>query len=222
MTTDSEGRALVKPELCEGCGLCAYVCPGDAISMSPQKCGAWYDSETRHGAMIHAKLGIGAENSGKLVTTVRQRSRRVAKHRGIEVVLTDGPPGIGCPVIASLTNADLAVIVTEPTRSAEHDLARIADLAAHFDIPAAVLVNKESVNPELAQAAASFCRRRGLAFLGAVPYDAAFNAAQMAGQSIVEYAPETYAPFFEHMWKRLLGEAGHAPHSARDFGSHPS
>jgi MinD superfamily P-loop ATPase len=161
--------------------------------------------------MIHAALDIGAENSGKLVTTVRRRSRRVAEHRGLDVVLTDGPPGIGCPVIASLTNADLALIVTEPTRSAEHDLARIADLAAHFDIPAAVLVNQEDVNPELAQAAAAFCKSRGLAFLGAVPYDPAFVAAQLAGTSVVEHAPDDYLPFFEHMWARLLGKAAQMP-----------
>lgn len=222
MNADAEGKAIVQPEMCEGCGLCAYVCPSEAIAMLPQKCGVWYDSETRYGPMIHAALHIGAENSGKLVTTVRQRSSRVAEHRSIEVVLTDGPPGIGCPVIASLTNADLALIVTEPTRSAEHDLTRIADLAAHFDIPAAVLVNKEDVNPELAQSVASFCRSRGLVFLGATPYDPAFNKAQLAGQSVVEYAPDTYQPFFEHMWKRLLGETGYSPKLFTDFKSQSS
>ncbi|MFW5734311.1 MAG: ATP-binding protein [Oceanidesulfovibrio sp.] len=219
MEADAEGKALLKSELCEGCGMCAYVCPSQAVSMVPRKCGVWYDSETRHGPMIHAALDIGAENSGKLVTTVRQRSGRVAENRCIDVILTDGPPGIGCPVIASLTNADLALIVTEPTRSAVHDLKRIADLAAHFDIPAAVLVNKEDVNPEMAQSVTALCRSRGIAFLGATPYDPAFCEAQLAGRSVVEHAPDKYTPFFEHMWKRLLGEDTYAPSSTTDLKS---
>ncbi len=140
----------IDPVACEGCGVCAHVCPARAVDFSPAVNGEWYISETRFGPMVHARLGIAEENSGKLVTTVRREARRVAEESGRETVLIDGSPGIGCPVIASLTGAAMALIVTEPTLSGLHDLDRVADLAAHFRIPTALCVNKADINPRTA------------------------------------------------------------------------
>ena len=125
----------IDPIACEGCGVCAWFCAENAIEFAPAVNGEWYVSDTRHGPMVHAKLGIAEENSGKLVSTVRKEAGAIAQQRGLELVLIDGSPGIGCPVIASITGADLVLIVTEPTLSGLHDLGRVADVARHFEIP---------------------------------------------------------------------------------------
>ncbi|MGC8862499.1 MAG: ATP-binding protein, partial [Armatimonadota bacterium] len=140
---------LIDPLSCEGCGVCAHFCPAQAIEFSPHVSGEYYISETRHGLLVHARLGIAQENSGKLVTLVRREARRVAEERGLDLLIIDGAPGIGCPVIASLAGVDLALIVTEPTVSGMHDLDRVADLAAHFGIPACVCVNKCDINLQM-------------------------------------------------------------------------
>ena len=140
----------VDPFSCEGCGVCVRFCPASAIDFPERSCGEWMVSATRCGPMVHARLGIAAENSGKLVSTVRREARRVAEAEGRSLIVVDGPPGIGCPVIASLTGASLVLAVTEPTLSGEHDLARVLDLARHFGIPSAVCVNKWDINPEAA------------------------------------------------------------------------
>jgi MinD superfamily P-loop ATPase len=124
----------IDPISCEGCGVCAYFCPAEAIERTTNDSGHWFISDTRHGPMVHARLGIAAENSGKLVTIVRTQAKRVAEEKGLDLVIVDGPPGIGCPVIASITGTSLVLIVTEPTLSARHDLERAAALAAHFRI----------------------------------------------------------------------------------------
>ncbi len=190
-------------EFCEGCGLCQYVCTAEAVLMSPRHCGQWFVSETRYGPMVHARLGIGEENSGKLVTTVRLRSAELAAERRVDVILTDGPPGIGCPVIASLTNAHLAVVVTEPTLSATHDLERVLQLATHFGIPAQAVINKADLNPDLARGIHDLCGRKDVEVIGSFPYDRAFTQAQLVGKTIVEYDPRFAAPI-EKLWERML------------------
>lgn len=177
-------------ENCEGCGVCAFVCPEGAAAMHPRACGHWFESETRFGPMVHARLGIAEENSGKLVTTVRMRAKEIAEARGAELILTDGPPGIGCPVIASLGGAHLALAVAEPTASALHDLKRVRGLTRHFDIPMMVVINKSGINDEVADAIRAFCKDEGVELAGELPYDPAFTQAQIRSRSVVEYDPE--------------------------------
>lgn len=177
----------IDPIACEGCGVCAHFCPVDAVAVSPAINGEWFVSETRHGPMVHAKLGIAEENSGKLVTTIRREAKKIAEANGLGLVIVDGSPGIGCPVIASITGASLVLIVTEPTLSGLHDLDRVADLARHFDIPVAVCVNKSDINPEMTAMIRERCHERDIAVLGDIRYDTAVTHAQIAGKSVVEH-----------------------------------
>ena len=172
---------------CEGCGVCVHFCPEKAIDFPENTCGEWFVSETRFGPMVHARLGIAEENSGKLVALVRQEARRMAEARGLNLILTDGPPGVGCPVIASKGGASGVLIVAEPSVSGVHDMERVAQLAAHFNVPAMVSVNKFDINTEKSRQIEEFAGRRGLAFLGRVPFDQAFTRAMVQGRTIFEY-----------------------------------
>ncbi len=176
----------IDPLACEGCGVCAHFCPADAITLSEPVQGEMFLSETRHGPMVHAKLGVAAENSGKLVTQIRQKVRDVAAERGLDLIIVDGSPGIGCPVIASVTGSDLVLIVTEPTLSGRHDLERVVALTGHFGIPAAVAINKFDINEEIALEIEGWCRREKIPLVGKIPYTKGFTAAIIAGRSIVE------------------------------------
>lgn len=172
---------------CEGCGVCVRFCPGEAIEFPDRWCGKSYKSTTRFGPMFHAKLGVAAENSGKLVSLVRTTAKEYAQKEGYEKIIIDGPPGIGCPVIASITGADQVVVVSEPTLSGEHDLMRVADLAVHFNIPVSLIINKWDINPEMADRIISAAQKRGIEILGKVAYDSAFTKAQINEKSIVEF-----------------------------------
>ncbi|WP_022661835.1 ATP-binding protein [Paucidesulfovibrio longus] len=193
----------ILPEHCEGCGVCDYVCPVGAVSMRPRVCGEQYRSETRHGPMAHAALGVGEENSGKLVTSVRREAKSLAEDRGFELVLVDGSPGVGCPVIASLTDADLAILVAEPTVSAVHDLKRVHDLTKHFRMPAALVVNKSGLNHDMESELLRYCELEGIPVLGSLPYDPIFTKAQIAGQSILEFDPNGLGENVRTIWSRL-------------------
>jgi len=193
----------VVPEHCEGCGVCAFMCPEEAASMSPRSCGFWYKSRTRFGPLVHAALKMGEENSGKLVTTVREAARDLAEEKGVDLVLVDGSPGIGCPVIASLANIDLAVLVAEPTISAVHDLKRVFELTQHFKIPALVLVNKVDINPELVKEIHAYCRENNVPVVGEIPYDRKFTQAQIAGKSITEFDPKGLGKDMERIWEKI-------------------
>jgi len=138
---------MVDPIECEGCGVCYYFCPEKAIDFPLNTCGEWFISDTRFGPMVHARLGIAEENSGKLVTLVRQQAKRLTEEMNAHLILTDGPPGVGCPVIASNGGASAVLIVTEPTVSGKHDMVRVAQLAAHFKVPGMICVNKFDLNP---------------------------------------------------------------------------
>ncbi|MFC1868640.1 (4Fe-4S)-binding protein [Thermodesulfobacteriota bacterium] len=172
---------------CEGCGVCYYFCPEKAIDFPLDTCGEWSISDTRFGPMVHARLGIAEENSGKLVTLVRKEGKRIAEERKLDLILTDGAPGVGCPVIASLGGADAALIVTEPTVSGAHDMERVVQLAEFFKIPAMVCVNKYDLNPEKTGEIEKFTIKKGLAFLGHIPFDPVFTKAMVQGQTIFEY-----------------------------------
>ncbi len=172
---------------CEGCGVCARFCPEKAIEFVPRRCGEWYVSDTRFGPLAHAALDARAENSGKLVTTVRKEAKRLAGETKADWIIVDGSPGTGCPVIASITGVDEALIVTEPTMSGRHDLERVAGLARHFQIPFSVVVNKADINRAMADETEAWCARNGVPFLGTVPYDRAVTKAQIEGKSVIEY-----------------------------------
>jgi MinD superfamily P-loop ATPase len=185
---DGRPRFAIDPVACEGCGVCVRLCPEHAIDFPERRSGEWLVSETRCGPMVHARLGIAAENSGKLVSIVRREARRVARETERRVVIVDGPPGIGCPVIASLTGATAVLVVTEPTLSGEHDLLRTLGLTRHFGIPAAVAVNKWDINPEMAARIESAARESGARVAGRVRYDPAVTRAQLEAQTAVEAA----------------------------------
>lgn len=172
---------------CEGCGVCVRFCPTGGIDFIDRRCGEWYVSDTRFGILVHAALDTRAENSGKLVTTVRKEAKRVAEGKKADWIIVDGSPGTGCPVIASITGADAVVIVTEPTMSGQHDLERVASLSRHFSIPFSVIVNKADINQTMADATESWCARNGVPFLGMIPYDRAMTKAQIEGKSVIEY-----------------------------------
>ncbi len=178
----------VDPIACEGCGVCAWFCPDEAIQFGPVKNGEWYQSETRFGPMVHARLGIAEENSGKLVSVVRTEAKRVAKEQQKRLIISDGPPGTGCPVIASLTGTSFVLVVTEPTLSGEHDLERVLKLTAHFGIPAAVCVNKWDLNPEMTERIEGAARSRNTAVARRVRYDRAVTGSQIQARAAVEGA----------------------------------
>ncbi len=172
---------------CEGCGVCVYFCPEEAIDFPIKTCGEWFISDTRFGPMVHARLGIAEENSGKLVTLVRQEAKSLSEEKGLDLILTDGPPGIGCPVIASIGGANAVLIVTEPTVSGEHDMDRVAQLAGHFKVPAMVCVNKFDLNPDKTRDIEKYTKEKNLIFLGQIPFDPIFTRAMVQGKTIVEF-----------------------------------
>ncbi|MEM3486000.1 MAG: 4Fe-4S binding protein, partial [Candidatus Methanomethyliaceae archaeon] len=171
--------------LCEGCGVCAYVCPEDAINLVEKVAGYIYVSKTRFGPMSHAKLNAAETNSGKLVTLVRHNARQLADKENYNVILIDGPPGIGCPVIASLTGVDLAIMITEPTMSGIHDLERVLGVVHHFGVKPFVVINMYDINMENTEMVAGFCRRNGVEVLGNIPFDTTVTEAMVVGKPVV-------------------------------------
>ena len=179
---------VVDPISCEGCALCCNICPVQAIKMEPSRRGRWYISKTRHGPMVHARLGIAEENSGKLVALVRQQARLIAERDDLEYIIVDGPPGIGCPVISSITGTDLVVVITEPTISGLHDLQRVVSLANHFSVRSLVCVNKYDLNTQFTDQIENYCNSVGSTFLGRIPFDNIVTEAMVNGKAVVEYS----------------------------------
>lgn len=194
---------------CEGCGVCVHFCPETAIEFPENTCGEWFVSDTRFGPMVHARLGIAEENSGKLVTLVRQEARRIAEDRNIDLILTDGPPGVGCPVIASIGGASAVVIVTEPTVSGQHDMERVAQLAAHFKIPALVCVNKFDLNIEITREIERYAEDKNIARLGRIPFDPTFTSAMIQAQTVFEYdGHSSLGAAIRDIWHQLSEKLG--------------
>jgi MinD superfamily P-loop ATPase len=177
---------------CEGCGVCAWTCPAEAISLKAGTGGRWYVSDTRFGMLVHARLGVAQENSGKLVTIVRREARKAAIEKGCRFVVIDGPPGIGCPVISSVAGANLAVAVTEPTLSGIHDLERVLELTGHFGVKTGVIINKFDLNGEIVRQMDQLLESAGVPLLGKVHFDMAVNRAIAEGMTLIEY-PESKA-----------------------------
>ena len=176
---------------CEGCGVCFYLCPEKAIDFPLNICGEWFISDTPFGPMVHARLGIAEENSGKLVSIVRKKAKEIAEEKNLGFILTDGPPGVGCPVIASVGGASGVLIVTEPTVSGKHDMERVVQLAAHFKVPAMVCVNKFDLNLDQTHAVEEFAKKNNVSFLGRIPFDPIFTKAMVQGQNIFDYDTES-------------------------------
>jgi MinD superfamily P-loop ATPase len=191
----------VDPVSCEGCGVCVRFCPVEAIDFPERVCGEWFISETRFGPMVHARLGIAAENSGKLVSVVRQAAKRIAREQQKSLILVDGPPGIGCPVIASMTGATAVLAVTEPTLSGEHDLERVLALARHFGTRAAVCVNKWDINPEMTERIERRATEAGAAIVGRIAYDRAVTEAQVAGRPLAGFSAGQAAGDMKRVWE---------------------
>jgi MinD superfamily P-loop ATPase len=172
---------------CEGCGVCVDFCPEEAIDFPVKTCGEWFISNTRFGPMVHARLGIAEENSGKLVTLVRQEAKKLAEKNKSDLLITDGPPGVGCPVIASVGGASAVLIVAEPTVSGLHDMERVAQLAAHFKVPVMVCVNKFDLNFDQTEAIEKLAKENSITTVGRVPFDPVFTESMVQGQTVLEY-----------------------------------
>jgi len=193
---------------CEGCKVCVEFCPVDAIEFEDAINGQWFISDTRFGPMVHAKLGIAEENSGKLVTLIRKEAKRIAEEQNKNLLIVDGSPGIGCPVIASITGADLVLVVTEPTLSGIHDLKRVAQLTSNFGIQTLVCVNKADINPEMTERIEKDAEDKGLRVIGKIPYDESFTKAQIMKATLIEYTGGDIAEKVRSMFKEITYALG--------------
>jgi len=198
----------VDPVSCEGCGFCSHICPVEAITMEENMSGHWFISDTKYGLLVHARLGIAQENSGKLVAQVRQQARQIAGKEGIELIISDGPPGIGCPVISSLSGASLALLVTEPTLSGIHDLERVIEVCRHFGVPAVVCINKYDLNEDNTRQIESYCSTQGVEVVSKVPFDQVVTEALVQGVPVVEYTDSKVSREIGALWHRIQTPGG--------------
>jgi len=188
---------------CEGCGVCVHFCPSNAINFPQRKCGEWFISNTSYGPMVHAKLGIAEENSGLLVSTVRRAARELAENENRELVIADGPPGIGCPVIASITGATAVLIITEPTLSGLHDLKRVAELANFLKVPGMLCINKFDLNTDMSNQLVSTALDYQLTAVGKVPYDPLVTKAMVSEKSTIDYADGPASQAIRQVWENV-------------------
>ena len=193
-------------ERCEGCGVCEYVCPADAIHLVDRKSGFAYLSETRFGPMSHAELNTAEEATGKLISLVRNNARILADKYNRDLIIIDGPPGIGCPVIAAISGVDLVLIVTEPTVSGIHDMERILGVAGHFSIPALVCINKFDINPGNTQVIEKYCAENGLGVVGKIPYDETPTMAMIKEMTVVEFSDNEFSKNIKKIWENIKGK----------------
>ena len=193
----------ISPFSCEGCGVCAWVCPVEAIEMVPGISGEWFVSETRYGPFVHARLGIAEENSGKLVAEIRKKAKELAEKNGSTLILIDGPPGIGCPVISSLSGADMALVVTEPTLAGIHDMKRVIQTAQHFGIQTACCINKSDLNLKNSDQIAAWCKDQSIPLIGTIPYDTSITQSMVQGVPAVEYENCKSAGQLKKIWENI-------------------
>ncbi len=196
---------VVDPILCEGCGVCVYVCPLAAIKLEKRVSGQAYTSKTKYGLMSHALLNPGEENSGKLVALVRKNAKKIAETNNCDLIINDGPPGIGCPVIASVGGVDIGLIVVEPTLSGIHDMKRALEMLSHFKIPALVCINKYDLNTENSSSIEEFCKTNEIEVVGKIPFDSIVTEAMVAAKPVIEYAPKSsVSQAIKELWKNTI------------------
>ena len=194
----------IDPIACEGCKVCVEFCPVGAIQFKEAINGLWFISDTRFGPMVHARLDPGEQNSGKLVSLICKQAKRIASEQNKNLIIGDGSPGIGCPVIASITGADLVLVVTEPTMSAQHDLDRVIELTKHFKIPTAVCINKFDINRKIAEEIEVQANQKSLKVVGKIAYDIAVTKAQITGKSVIEYSSNGLTNQIKSLWESIL------------------
>ena len=200
---DEDDLYRVDPIRCEGCKVCVTFCPEQIISFPEKHCGTWYVSTTRFGTMVHAQLFPGEENSGRLVALLKNEARQLGREKGVDWILSDGVPGVGCPVISSLSGADYVVIVTEPTPSGRHDLERVAALCDHFRLPAGIIINKADLNGEEAESIADYCGKRGYPLIARFPHDPLVTKAMVQGRALTELGEGELAGEIRAAWQKI-------------------
>ena len=197
---------VVDPISCEGCCFCSYVCPAEAIRMEEKICGEWFISNTRFGKLIHAKLGVAEENSGKLVSLVREKAKQIAEKENCSLIIIDGSPGIGCPVIASLSGLDYAIVVVEPTLSGLHDADRVIKVAWHFGVSVKLIINKFNLNTEVTERIENYCQINNIPIIGKIKFDESVVKAMVEGKTIIEYQDTEAKREITKIWHRLEKE----------------
>jgi len=193
----------IDPVACEGCSFCFHICPTEAITMKEALSGQWFISDTKYGTLVHARLGIAQENSGKLVALVRQKAKKIAEKQGFGYIISDGPPGIGCPVISSLSGANLALLVTEPTLSGIHDLERVLGVCHHFGVPALVCVNKYDLNEDNTRQIENYCLGQGVEVAARIPFDNIVTEALVQRLPVVEYSQGKVTQEIGKLWQTV-------------------
>ncbi len=193
----------VDPISCEGCGFCSHICPVNAITMNNSLAGRWFLSDTKYGSLVHARLGTGQENSGKLVVEIRRQANKIAAEQGSDFIISDGPPGTGCPVISSLSGVSIAVIVTEPTLSGIHDMERILAVCRHFNVPSVVCINKYDINEENTARIEKYCREQGIKVVSKIAFDNVVTEAMVQGLPVVEYSQGRVSGEIRKLWEEI-------------------
>jgi len=199
-----DGKIRIDPISCEGCGVCTHFCPTGAITMEKNIAGRWFISSTKYGPFVHARLGVGEENSGKLVSEVRKKAKQVAENNGLNYVIIDGPPGIGCPVIAALSGVNLALIVTEPTLSGIHDMERVIQVARHFGARVACALNKFDLNVKISAEVEKWCQANSVPVVARIPFSEAVVHSVVSGKPITETGDNTVAIEIKRMRAKIL------------------
>ncbi|MCK5534399.1 ATP-binding protein [bacterium] len=201
-----EKEFTIDPIACEGCAFCSFVCPTEAIKMEENISGEWYISDTRFGPFVHARLGIASENSGKLVALVKQKAKELAEKQNCDWIIIDGAPGIGCPVIASLSGIDYALVITEPTLSGLHDADRVIQVVKHFKISVRLIINKYDLNKEMTEKIEEYCKNNNIPLVGKISFDESMVKAIIEGKTIIEYGYGKAREEITAIWDTLQKE----------------